>query len=76
MLSKWVQKAKNGFNETQSIATENKNNKLKTSVDREEFTLDDEESLLEGIILTRKRYNNIADVDTILKLRVKKNRKK
>ena len=42
---------KNKFNKIQSIVfIEAKINKLKTNVDREEFMLDDAESLLEGII--------------------------
>ena len=66
---------KNRFNEIWSIVTEVKKNKLKTSLDGKEFTLDDAESLLEGII-SRKideteakiRYNDIVDdVDTKLK---------
>ena len=38
------------FNEILSIVTETKNNKLKTSVDKKEFTLDDAKNLLKGLI--------------------------
>ena len=42
---------KNKFNKIQSIVfIEAKINKVRTNVDGEEFTLDDAESLLEGII--------------------------
>ena len=83
MLPKWVQVTKNRFNEIRSIVTEAKINKLKTSLDRDEFMLDDVESLLEGTINgkikrseAKKRYNNIADVNAILKSSVTKIRKK
>ena len=38
------------FNEILSIVTETKNSKLKTSVDKKEFTLDDAKNLLKGLI--------------------------
>ena len=75
---------KNRFNEIWSIVTEVKKNKLKTSLDGKEFTLDDAESLLEGIINrktngseAKERYNNIDDdIFIILKSKVTKNQKK
>ena len=71
-------------NKTLSAATEAKRNELKTSVEGKEFTLDDAESLLEGIINGRingseakKRCNNIDDdKDPIVKAKVSKNQTK
>ena len=84
VLPKWVKVTKNRFNEIWSIVTEVKKNKLKTSLDGKEFTLDDAESLLEGIINrktngseAKERYNNIDDdIFIILKSKVTKNQKK
>ena len=75
-LRKWVKVSKKRFNEILSIVTEAKSNKLKTSVDKK--------SLLKGLINgkingseAKERYNKtVDDVDTILKARVTKNRKK
>ena len=63
-----------------SIVTEAKNNKLKTNTNKKEFTLDNAESLLKGLINgkidgseAKERYNKIVDsVDTILKAEVTK----
>ena len=63
-----------------SIVTEAKNNKLKTNTNKKEFTLDNAESLLKGLIngkidgsKAKERYNKIVDsVDTILKAEVTK----
>ena len=45
-LLNWVKVSKERFNEILNIVTETKNNKLKTSIDKKEFALDDAESLL------------------------------
>ena len=49
MLPKWVRVTKKRFNEIQSIVTEAKKNKLKTSADVKKFTLENAESLLKDI---------------------------
>ena len=75
-LPKWVKVSKERFNEILSIFTEPKSNKLKTSVDKKSFL----KGLINGKINgseAKERYNKIVDdVDTILKARVTKNRKK
>ena len=60
--------SKERFNEILRIVTEVENNKLKTSVGKKEFTLDDTESLLKGLINrkingseAKERYNKIFD---------------
>ena len=80
----WVKVSKEIFNEMLSIATKAKNNKLKTSTNKEEFTLDDDKRLLKGQVNgkidrneAKERYNKTFDnVNTILEARITKNREK
>ena len=75
MLPKWVKIREKRFNEILSTVTKAKNERLKTSVDGREITLDNTERLLKdlgnGILDGRefkKKYSNIIDdVQTILK---------
>ena len=74
MLPKWVQVSKKRFNEILSTVTKATNEGLKTSVDGQEITLDNTESLLKDLgngMLDRhefkRKYNNIAnDVEAIV----------
>ena len=80
----WVKVSKEIFNEMLSIATKAKNNKLKTSTVKKEFTLDDDKRLLKGQVNgkidrneAKERYNKIVDdVNTILEARITKNLEK
>ena len=79
-LPKWVKVSKGISNEILSLVTEAKNNKLKTRVDKKEFTLDNAESLLKGLVSGKidgnegkERYNKIVDdVNAILKAKITK----
>ena len=74
MLPKWVKVSEKRFNEILSIATEAKNNGLKTNVDGREITLDNIESLLQDVgsgeidgSEHKKEYSNIvSDSDVIV----------
>ena len=67
-------KCKQRFNEILIIITKTENNGLKTNVDRKGITLDNAESLVEGIASGKineskfkRKYNNIVDdVEAIL----------
>ena len=80
-LPKWVKVSKGRSNEILSLVTEAKNNKLKTRVDKKEFTLDDAESLPKGLVNgkidgseAKERCNKIIDdVNVILKAKITKN---
>ena len=73
-LPKWVNVSKDRFNEILIIITKTENNGLKTNVDRKGITLDNAESLVEGIASGKingskfkRKYNNIVDdVEAIL----------
>ena len=85
MLPKWVQVSKKRFNEILSTVTKATNEGLKTSVDGQEITPDNTESLLKDLgngMLDRhefkRKYNNIAnDVEAIVnKPIIKRNQEK
>ena len=72
MLLKWVKVSEERFNEILNTVTKAKDERLKTSVDGREITLDNTKRLLKdlgnGILEFRKKYNNIVDdVESILK---------
>ena len=72
MLPKWVKVSEERFNEILNTVTKAKDERLKTSVDGREITLDNTKRLLKdlgnGILEFRKKYNNIVDyVESILK---------
>ena len=75
VLPKWVKVAKNRFDEIQSIVTEAKNNRLKTSVGKNIITVNSIEELIKDVASkknkskreTKNRYNAILD-DSISKI--------
>ena len=67
-LPKWVKVSKKRFNEILSTITKAKNERLKTTVDGKEITLDNAKSLLKDIASGKvdesefkKTYNSIVD---------------
>ena len=75
VVPKWVKVAKNRFDEIQSIVTEAKNNRLKTSVGKNIITVNSIEELIKDVASkknkskreTKNRYNAILD-DNISKI--------
>ena len=78
MLPKWVKVTKNRFDEIQSIATEAKNNKLKTTIGGKNITINSAEELIKDTASRKteckkalERYNAILDsgVNKIINLK-------